>query len=201
MNITGPSQIVVESDQPADYWMGILQPDGKTVLTGDDFASVGTRMAAACYVFEPGVYYVLMRGYSTDRYHMHVPYNMKIEVKPALNDPAEPNDSASQAKGLQLGQPVSGVIPTETDQDWWCFDTPLLGKVRITCTQPADFRMRVVDSAGKEISNQDLGAKGSLMDLTLQLLPMSRYYVVLQPWSKGHFNMHEAYQLTVSTAK
>jgi hypothetical protein len=96
---------------------------------------------------------------------------------------------------------VSGVIPTETDQDWWCFDTPLLGKVRITCTQPADFRMRVVDSAGKEISNQDLGAKGSLMDLTLQLLPMSRYYVVLQPWSKGHFNMHEAYQLTVSTAK
>ena len=201
VNIAGPSQIVVESDQPADYWMGILQPDGKAVLTGDDFGNVGTRMAAACYVFEPGVYYVLMRGYSTDRYHMHVPYNMKIEVKPALNDPAEPNDSASQAKGLQLGQPVSGVIPTETDQDWWCFDTPLLGKVRITCTQPADFRMRVVDSAGKEISNQDLGAKGSLMDLTLQLLPMSRYYVVLQPWSKGHFNMHEAYQLTVSTAK
>jgi hypothetical protein len=201
VNIAGPSQIVVESDQPADYWMGILQPDGKAVLTGDDFGNVGTRMAAACYVFEPGVYYVLMRGYSTDRYHMHVPYNMKIEVKPALNDPAEPNDSASQAKGLQLGQPVSGVIPTETDQDWWCFDTPLLGKVRITCTQPADFRMRVVDSAGKEISNQDFGAKGSLMDLTLQLLPMSRYYVVLQPWSKGHFNMHEAYQLTVSTAK
>jgi len=39
------------------------------------------------------------------------------------------------------------------------------------------------------------------MDLTLQLLPMSRYYVVVQPWSKGHFNMHEAYQLTVSPAK
>jgi hypothetical protein len=201
VNIAGPSQIVVESDQPADYWMGILRPDGATVLTGDDYGSAGKPMAAAHYVFEPGAYYVLMRGYGANYYNMHVPYNMKIDVKPALNDPAEPNDSASQAKGLQLGQPVNGVIPIETDQDWWYFDTPLLGKVRITCTQPADFRLRVVDSAGKDVTNQDLGGKGALMDLTLQLLPMSRYYVVVQPWSKGHFNMHEAYQLTVSTAR
>jgi len=201
VNITGPSQIVVESDQPADYWMGILGPDGATVLTGEDYGSTGKPMAAAHYLFEPGVYYVLMRGYGANYYNMHTPYNMKIDVKPALKDPAEPNDSASQAKGLQLGQPVNGVISTETDQDWWYFDAPILGKVRITCTQPADFRLRVVDSTGKEITNQDLGSKGALMDLTLQLLPMSRYYVVVQPWSKGHFNMHEAYQLTVSPAK
>ena len=201
VNITGPSQIVVESDQPADYWMGILHPDGSRVLTGDDFGNVGKPMAAAHYVFEPGVYYVLMRGYSDSYYNMHTPYNMKIDVKPALKDPAEPNDSASQAKSLQLGQPASGVIPTETDQDWWYFDAPILGKVRITCTQPADFRLRVVDSAGKEITNQDLGTKGALMDMTLQLLPMARYYVVVQSWSKGHFSMHEAYQLTVSAAK
>ncbi len=201
VNIAGPSQIVVESDQPADYWMGILSPDGATVLTGEDYGGVGNPMAAAHYVFEPGAYYVLMRGYNTNYYNMHVPYNMKIDVKPALKDPAEPNDSASQAKGLQLGQPVSGVIPIETDQDWWYFDTPLLGKVRITCTQPADFRLRVVDSAGNDVTNQDLGGKGAFMDLTLQLLPMSRYYVVVQPWSRGHFNMHEAYQLTVSTAR
>jgi hypothetical protein len=58
-----------------------------------------------------------------------------------------------------------------------------------------------VDSAGKEITNQDLGTKGALMDMTLQLLPMARYYVVVQSWSKGHFSMHEAYQLTVSAAK
>ncbi len=200
VNITGPSQIVVESDQPADYWMGILHPDGATALAGDDFGNVGTPMAAAHYVFEPGVYYVLMRGYGSSAYNMHTPYNMKIQVKPALHDSAEPNDSASQARGLQLGQPVTGVIPTDTDQDWWYFDTPLLGKVRITCTQPADFRLRVVDSIGKEITNQDLGSKGTLMDLTLQLVPMARYYVVVQPWSKGHFNMHDPYQLTVSPA-
>jgi len=201
VNVAGPSQIVVESDQPADYWMGILRPDGATVLTGEDYGGTGKPMAASHYVFEPGVYYVLMRGYSDNYYNMHTPYNMKIDVKPALKDPAEPNDSAGQAKGLQLGQSVSGVIPTETDQDWWYFDAPILGKVRITCTQPADFRLRVVDSAGKDVANEDLGGKGAFMDLTLQLLPMSRYYVVVQPWSKGHFNMNEAYQLTVSSAK
>ena len=151
---------------------GHTRPLTVPCMTGEDYGGIGT-MSAAHYVFEPGVYYVLMRGYSDNYYNMHVPYNMKIAVKPALKDPAEPNDSAGQARGLQLGQLVSGVIPTETDQDWWYFDTPLLGKVRITCTQPADFRLRVVDSAGKDVANEDLGGKGALMDLTVQLLPMS----------------------------
>ena len=92
------------------------------------------------------------------------------------------------------------MIATGTDEDWWQFTAPLLGKVRITCTQPADFRLRVVDATGKEITNQDLGSKGTLMDLTLQLTPLTRYYVVVQPYSSSYYNMFEAYQLIVGSA-
>ena len=100
-------------------------------------------MAAAHYLFEPGVYYVLMRGYGANYYNMHTPYNMKIDVKPALKDPAEPNDSASQAKGLQLGQPVNGVISTEPIR-LRHFDAPILGKAHHLHSRLIS--LRVVDS-------------------------------------------------------
>ncbi|HOL52243.1 MAG TPA: hypothetical protein PLM91_08610 [Bacillota bacterium] len=200
VDIAGPSQVVAESDQPVDLHLSLIDRDGKTVLLGDDYGHPGNKMVLTHDIFQPGTYYVLMRGYNTNIYSMHTPYNMKITVKPALYDPAEPNNSANEAKSIQLGQPVTGVIATGTDEDWWQFTAPLLGKVRITCTQTADFRLRVVDATGKEITNQDLGNKGTLMDLTLQLTPLTRYYVVVQPYSSSCYNMFEAYQLIVGSA-
>ena len=198
INITGPSQIVIESDQPSDYHLSLLDRDGRTVIEGGDFGNAGSKMQLTRDVFDPGTYYVLMRGYGSSIYNMHVPYNMKITVKTAIVDAAEPNDSASQAKGLQLGRTVTGVVSTAADQDWWFFDAPILGKVRINCTQPADFLFRIVDSSGKEITSHDLGGKGVVADVTMQLAPMMRYFVVVQPYSSSGFNVNEAYQLTVS---
>ena len=198
VNITGPSQITIESDQPSDYHLSLLDRDGRTVIEGGDFGNAGSEMKISRDVFDPGTYYVLMRGYGSSVYNMHAPYNMKITVKSAVVDAAEPNDSASQSKGLQLGHTVMGVISTSTDQDWWFFDAPLLGKVRINCTQPADFMFRIVDSSGKEITKQDLGGKGVVADVTMQLAPMMRYYIVVQPYSNSDFDINEAYKLTVS---
>ncbi|MEA4883010.1 MAG: hypothetical protein VB144_04980 [Clostridia bacterium] len=169
IDVSWPSTIKVTSTQPADYHLSIVDSSGAKQLYGGNLGTPGQDMFLEGDVYESGAYYVLMRGYSSSAYNMHTPYNMKIQVKLALHDSAEPNDSASQARGLQLGQPVTGVIPTDTDQDWWYFDTPLLGKVRITCAQPADFRLRVVDSTGKEIAysgprNLDTAARRNTID-------------------------------------
>jgi len=197
VEVAGPAKISVAVDQPADMHLSILGPDGKTAIVGGDYGNKGTKISMSQDVFQPGVYYVVLRGYPTGVYDMHVPYNLTISATPALPDAAEPNDSAQQAKPIQLGQTVTGVIPSGTDQDWWQFDTTFVSKVRITCTQPADFLFRVVDSSGKEITRGDFGGKGSVIDTTLQLSAFNRYHIVVAPYSSTHYNMTEPYQLTV----
>ncbi len=197
VEVAGPAKISVAADQPADMHLSILGPDGKTAIVSGDYGDKGTKISMSQDVFQPGVYYVVLRGYSTSVYDLHVPYNLTISATPALPDAAEPNDSAQQAKPIQLGQTVTGVIPSGTDQDWWQFDTTFVSKVRITCTQPADFLFRVVDSSGKEITRGDFGGKGSVIDTTLQLSAFNRYHIVVAPYSSTHYNMTEPYQLTV----
>ncbi len=92
---------MAESDQPVDLHLSLIDRDGKTVLLGDDYGHPGNKMVLTHDIFQPGTYYVLMRGDITPTYTACTPpYNMKITVKPALYDPAEPNNSANEPRAF-----------------------------------------------------------------------------------------------------
>ncbi|MCR4426350.1 MAG: hypothetical protein NUW23_09210 [Firmicutes bacterium] len=196
VDVSGPTSISVQSDQPEDYYLAILAPDGKAQLAGGDMGGKGSRMSAAVDVFLPGTYYVLMRPYSR-AYNIHQPYNMRIDVTPGGVDPNEPNDSSAQARPVAIGEKVSGYISSPEDCDYFVFDLRADSPVRVTCTQPGDFLIELQDASGKVISGGDFGGKGTMMQISTHLRP-GRYYILLKPYNRSGFNMHAAYELVVS---
>jgi hypothetical protein len=195
--VPGASTIHIVCTQPADYYLTMFDSTGARRLAGGDFGGAGNDIAVSADVFQPGNYYIQVRGASSDDYSAQTPYRLTASVRAAGTDQNEPNDKPEQARLLQLGQSVEGFISSGSDQDWWTFDAPFLGKLKISCTQPGDYTMRVLDSAGKEVFEHDQGGVGMNIEAVLQLPPLARYYVVIQAATADNYNMHEPYHLTL----
>ncbi|MFD1686943.1 S8 family serine peptidase [Halobellus litoreus] len=93
----------------------------------DEFDSIAGTLPA-------GTYYVLVGSGSDDGVG---PYELTyVESDVPDGDSNEPNDDPSQATALQSGVPVTGVISTPDDPDWFVFQTDP-GAVQFQLTRPA----------------------------------------------------------------
>ena len=101
-----------------------------------------------------GTYYVLVGSGSDDGVG---PYELTyVESDVPDGDSNEPNDDPSQATALQSGVPVTGVISTPDDLDWFVFQTDS-GAVQFQLTRPAGEGSGTLDFLFLNAQGQPIG--------------------------------------------
>ena len=98
----------------------------------------------------------------------------------------EPNNDITGANPIALGTDVTGAISTTGDVDVYKVNVPTHGTFHVTCTQPADFYMAILNGAGTQIVGGDLGSPGKTMVLDADVFEPGNYYILVRGYSSSH---------------
>ena len=138
-----------------------------------------------------GDYYVQIEEWENND-SSAAPLTLRVSADYAA-DPFEPNDSPESARLIRTNEEVRGRIFPKGDVDFFRFELPRTGRIRLTMP-PAGFQRMIFvrDARGQVVGNQGCGA-GAAIDLQVQLSPGS-YTLDVHEWEDNDSSL-EPYTL------
>lgn len=147
----------------------------------------------------PGTYYIRVHNANSLEASPTVgTYMLRLDYKPELTDPNEPNDKSYEALVMNPGTEYKGVIHSTSDIDWFQFRMTSAGIVRLQVAGvPADASLKL-EAYDKRMSRIVLGSTGTTGKLQTQeqVLQPGVYYVKLTS-SRAFTNQY--YRLSFQT--
>ncbi|MHA7967113.1 S8 family peptidase [Paenibacillus sp. CAU 1782] len=158
-----------------------LQREGQSLVLYDDQGEGGTEITPVISV-TPGKYYIRVHNaISLDASPVAGVYTLKVDFKPQLTDPNEPNDKSYEAIMMRPGSEYLGVIDKTSDIDWFQFRLSKESVVSLSVTDvPTSVSLRL-DGYDKRMSlivSSTTGSSGRLQSREL-VLQAGVYYVKL----------------------
>ncbi|REK69532.1 S8 family serine peptidase [Paenibacillus paeoniae] len=130
----------------------------------------------------PGTYYIRVHNaISLEASPTVGTYKLRLDYKPELTDPNEPNDKSYEAPLMNAGTEYKGVIHSTTDIDWFQFRIASSSIVRMNVADvPADASLKL-EAYDKRMTRIALGSTGTTGKLQTQeqMLQPGVYYVKL----------------------
>ncbi|WP_156739707.1 S8 family serine peptidase [Paenibacillus oryzae] len=158
-----------------------LQREGQSLVLYDDHGEGGTEVTPVISV-TPGKYYIRVHNaISLDASPVTGVYNLKIDFKPQLTDPNEPNDKSYEAIMMRPGSEYLGVIDKASDTDWFQFRLSKESVVSLSVTDvPTSVSLRVdgYDKQMRPLISSNTSSSGRLQSKEL-VLQAGVYYVKL----------------------
>jgi len=162
---------------PLQTYLRLLTPEGKTLAeraaweNNENVLDCGGRM--------PGDYIVQVEEWNNDNAGPE-PMTLTVNLTPAP-DAFEPNNTASLARPLRLNEEARGCLLPRGDVDWFRFDAPRAGQVRLTSPpMPIQRLFYLRDAAGKEIT-QTAAWENTPLSLIAQVQAGS-HYIEVREW-------------------
>lgn len=136
------------------------------------------------FVAEAGEdYYVIVRSWNRGG---EGPYKLAISPSKYFDD-FEPNDGASQATPISLGQTIKATILDDKDEDWFRLKTPGTGKRKIYLENiegKLKPQITVFDTNKSKVFERYDTTEGANLDFSVEV-PSSDFYVRVNPWLGG----------------
>lgn len=158
-----------------------LQREGQSLVIYDDQGEGGKEITPVISV-TPGKYYIRVHNaISLDASPVMGLYTLKIDFKPQLTDPNEPNDKSYEAIMMRPGSEYLGLIDRTDDTDWFQFRIAKESVVSLSVTDvPTSVSLRVdgYDKRMSSVVSAATGSSGRLQTKEIVLQP-GVYYVKL----------------------
>jgi len=159
--------------------------DGKSPLQVTDFTGKESNKRVPPYVLPAGTYYVLLEnpGNTMQDYALGAAY------QPTARAEAEPNNKQADATALNLGVPLTGVLNTEKDIDYFflSFDREMIVTLNFSFEQTSSENVYFIlqlEQNGKTLLTENITGKSGGCEKKLQI-PTGEYYLLVKPsaWS------------------
>jgi subtilisin family serine protease len=168
-----------------DTILGLVAPDGTTVLTADDDGGGGraSRLQYTCQA--AGTYFVVVSEYG-NRGGDGLGYTLTVEwagEPPVPPDQWEPDNSAAAAREVRSGQAGQHTFHAPGDVDWVKFTVPAGARVTAATSQlagEADTIIGLVAPDGNTVlASDDDGAGGGASRLQYTCQAAGTYFIVV----------------------
>lgn len=140
----------------------------------------------------PGTYYIRVHNAISLEASPNVgTYKLRLDYKPELTDPNEPNDKSYEALLMNPGTQYKGVIHSTSDIDWFQFRMAGSGIVRMNVEDvptDASLKLELYDKRMTRVALSTTGSTGKLQTQE-QVLQPGVYYVKLTS-SKAFTNQY-----------
>ena len=179
--LSSEMDIVVYSTGEVDTIGTILDADGDTVDGNDDTEfSEGDFNFFLPITLEPGVYYIEVTGYVGRSGESTGPYKLHVDSV------ADQSNRRGGAERVSLGSFSMGFLSGAEDQDYFSFDVPSPGHVRVYTIGPTDTVGRLEDRSGRVLQANDDGflSTGHAAFLIESHLLPGNYHVSVSGWEE-----------------
>jgi len=162
---------------PIETLMQLLTTEGKVIRDRGAFANSENVLDVGAL---PAGDYVIQVGEWGDNGATPEPLTLLVSATPAP-DPFEPNNALPLARPIRINEEVRGCICPAGDTDWFRFEAPRAGHVRITMPpHPIERLVQLCEASGKPIA--DVGVYPNAPMTLIAEVKRGTHHIVVHEW-------------------
>ena len=166
---------------PIETIQRLLTPEGKVLRERGVYANSDNVIDAGAFVAGD---YVVQATEWGDNAATPEPLTLTVNTTPAP-DPFEPSNTIAFARPIRFNEEVRGCLCPAGDVDWFRFEAPRAGHVRITMPpNPLERLVELCDADGKKIVDSACYGNGTIS--LVAGVNRGVYHIVVHEWGDNH---------------